>query len=96
MNIELEQDVYDRVVKVIADALRIKPEKIKEDSTVFLDLGAESIDVLDIRFRLEKEFGIKIKDGEIIESLGDELSLDDINEIFTTRSTVEFIQKKLN
>ena len=55
----------DRVKAVIADALYVDVEEIRSDSILMSDLGAESIDFLDIMFRLEKEFSITLPKGEI-------------------------------
>jgi acyl carrier protein len=56
---------FERVQAVIADALYLDKEEIQLDSSLMKDLGAESIDFLDIVFRLEKEFGIKLPKGEM-------------------------------
>ena len=54
-----------RVRKVIAESLCVDLEDVKVESSLMRDLGAESIDFLDIMFRLEKEFEIKIPQREI-------------------------------
>ena len=56
---------FEKVQEIIADALYVDQEECKRDATLMGDLGAESIDFLDIMFRLEKEFNIKIPKGEI-------------------------------
>ncbi len=58
-------DVFDKVKEVLVDALGVDDDEIKEDATLTGDLGAESIDFLDIVFRLEKTFSIKIPRGEL-------------------------------
>lgn len=55
----------DRVRKIIAEALYLESEEVTPDASLMKDLGAESIDFLDIIFRLEKEFSIKIPKGDI-------------------------------
>jgi acyl carrier protein len=57
-------DISERVTKVLSDALGVDDD-IKPSSTLQGDLGAESIDFLDIVFRLEREFGIKVLQGEL-------------------------------
>jgi acyl carrier protein len=59
--------VYPRVAKVIADALARDPADVRLTSRLFADLEAESIDLLDMVFRLEREFKIQIPRGRIIE-----------------------------
>ncbi len=59
------QDVELRCRKVIAESLCVELEDVSLQSNLIKDLGAESIDFLDIMFRLEKEFEIKIPQREI-------------------------------
>ncbi len=58
-------EVFSKVKEVLVDALGVDDDEIKEDATLIGDLGAESIDFLDIVFRLEKTFSIKIPKGEL-------------------------------
>lgn len=57
--------VLERVRAVVADALYLDADEVQRESSLMKDLGAESIDFLDIVFRLEKEFGIKLPKGDI-------------------------------
>ena len=59
--------VYPTVAKTIADALGCDLEEVKPDASLINDLGAESIDFLDLVFRLERAFKVKIPRGKIIE-----------------------------
>ena len=59
-------EIYKKVQAVLVDALGVDEEEVKPESVIRDDLGAESIDFLDIMFRLEKAFGIKIPRGEMI------------------------------
>lgn len=58
-------EVYNKVKEVLVDALGVDEEEVTPNATLRGDLGAESIDFLDIVFRLEKAFGIKIPRGEM-------------------------------
>src|ERR1700722_11439279 len=60
-----QEDIYHKVSATLVEALNVDEEDIKPESTLQGDLGAESIDFLDIVFRLEREFGIKIPRGEL-------------------------------
>jgi acyl carrier protein len=55
-----------RVTKVLMEALGVEEHEIEPSATFQGDLGAESIDYLDIIFRLEREFMIKIPRGELL------------------------------
>src|SRR6201997_2224718 len=58
-------EIYQKVSATLVEALNVDEEEIKPTSTLQGDLGAESIDFLDIVFRLEREFEIKIPRGEL-------------------------------
>jgi acyl carrier protein len=60
-----QAEIYEKVSATLVDALNVEQEEIKLTSTLQGDLGAESIDFLDIVFRLEREFGIKIPRNEL-------------------------------
>jgi acyl carrier protein len=50
------EEIYSKVQGVLVDALGVDDEEVKPDASLINDLGAESIDFLDITFRLEKAF----------------------------------------
>jgi acyl carrier protein len=58
-------EIYQKVQATLVDALGVDEDDVKPDATLQADLGAESIDFLDIVFRLERNFGIKIPRGEL-------------------------------
>ena len=58
-------EIYDKVKDCLIEALGVDDEEIKPEATIMNDLGGESIDFLDIVFRLEKAFNIKIPRGEL-------------------------------
>src|SRR5262249_36484253 len=60
-----QDEIYSKVSATLVEALNVEEGEIKPTSTLQGDLGAESIDFLDIVFRLEREFGIKIPRGEL-------------------------------
>ena len=57
--------VFAKVQEVLVDALGVDEGDVTPDAKLVSDLGAESIDFLDIVFRLEKAFGIKIDQSEL-------------------------------
>jgi acyl carrier protein len=60
-----QDEIYEKVQSTLVDALGVDEEDVTRNATLFSDLGAESIDLLDIVFRLERNFGIKIPRGEL-------------------------------
>ena len=59
------EQVLEQVKAVMVDALGVDDDEVTPEATLMGDLGAESIDFLDIVFRLEKAFGIKIPREEL-------------------------------
>ncbi len=60
------EEIYEKVQAVLVDALGVDEEEVTPNAVIRDDLGAESIDFLDIMFRLEKAFNIKIPKGELM------------------------------
>ena len=58
-------EIFEQVQEVLVDALGVDDDEVTAEATLMGDLGAESIDFLDIVFRLEKAFGIKISREEL-------------------------------
>src|SRR3954467_11868882 len=58
-------EIFQKVQSTLVDALGVDEEDVTRGATLRSDLGAESIDLLDIVFRLERNFGIKIPRGEL-------------------------------
>ena len=58
-------EIFTKVQEVLVDALGVDDDEVTTEATLMGDLGAESIDFLDIVFRLEKSFGIKIPREEL-------------------------------
>ena len=72
--------INDKVKKIIADQLSVKPEDIKDDTNIAEELGADSLDLVEILMSLEDEFGVSIPDEAI-------------PEIKTINDVVAFIEK---
>jgi acyl carrier protein len=62
-------EIDPRIVKALVEALGVDVQDIKPSATLIGDLGAESIDFLDIIFRLEREFTIKVHQDELFPKL---------------------------
>ena len=60
-----KEEVFEKVQGALVDALGVDDDEVTETATLVGDLGAESIDFLDIVFRLEKAFGIEIPRSEL-------------------------------
>ena len=60
-----QEEILGRVQNILVEALGADEDEVTPNATLVTDLGAESIDFLDIVFNLEKEFDIKIPRGEL-------------------------------
>jgi len=79
-NLITEEKVFDELKKAIVETLRVDENEIKPESSLIKDLGAESLDLLDINYRLEQTFGIKMARHFILEH---------VEEIFGEGSTID-------
>lgn len=75
-------EITKQVINIIADQLGLTTNEIKEESHLRNDLGADSIDEVEITMALEKEFGINIPDEEI-------------DKMITAKDITDIIQSKL-
>ncbi|TWU57167.1 acyl carrier protein [Rubripirellula reticaptiva] len=60
-----QEDIFEKVQAALVDALGVDDDEVNRDATLVGDLGAESIDFLDIVFKLEKAFDITIPREEL-------------------------------
>ena len=61
----VKEETYNNVSEVLIDALGVEDDEVTPEATMIGDLGAESIDFLDIVFKLEQAFGISIDREEL-------------------------------
>ena len=71
--------IFPKVAELMADALGCERERVLPEASLIDDLGAESIDFLDIIFRLERTFKVKIQRGKIVEEARGDLSESEFN-----------------
>ncbi|ARC53251.1 acyl carrier protein [Candidatus Riesia pediculischaeffi] len=78
MNVTIEK----KIKKIISDQLGVKQENILDDSSFVEDLGADSLDTVELVMALEEEFGVEIPDEEA-------------EKITTVQFAIQYIQKEL-
>ncbi len=61
-----KDEILAAITEVLVDSLAVDEEEVTPEATLVDDLGAESIDLLEIVFNLEKKFGVSIDRGELI------------------------------
>jgi acyl carrier protein len=62
-----EQRVLSEVRKAVAEALRIEPELVEAETSLVADLGAASLDFLDVNYRIEQAFGLRMARHFVLE-----------------------------
>ena len=77
----MSDDVKSKIKKIVADHLGIEEEKIKDESSFIDDLGADSLDTVELVMAFEEEFGSEISDSEA-------------EKILTINDAVKFIESK--
>lgn len=82
------EEIAEAVRTSVAEALGVEEDEVAPDSTLMDELGAESIDLLDILFRIERSIGVKIQAGDLSDyvqgGIPDE-EFGDENEVITAK-----------
>ena len=73
-------DTFDRVKKIVVEHLSVEEDKVKPEASFIDDLGADSLDTVELVMAFEEEFGVEISD-------------DSANDIQTVNDAVTFIDK---
>ena len=79
-------DIIDKVKKIIAEQLCISPDDISDTANIIEDLGADSLDIVELLMTFEDEFKDQIGGGEIPES--------DAEKLTTVSKVIEYIKEK--
>ena len=74
-------DTADRVKKIVVEHLGVEAEKVVEDASFIDDLGADSLDIVELVMAFEEEFGVEIPDdaAEKIATVADAINYIDAN-----------------
>lgn len=93
-----EEKVLEEVRRAIWEGLDIDPARVRPESSLIGDLGAESLDFLDINYRLEQTFGIKTARHSVIEHMeemfGEESAIDSDGKL--TEKAVKVLSLRFN
>ena len=66
-------DIFERVKGIVSDRLTVNQEQVTESAAIIEDLGADSLDVVELSMALEQEFGLEISDDDVqkLKTVGD-------------------------
>lgn len=87
----IRDQVESAVRTALVDALEVDPGEVTSEAKIMVDLGAESIDVLDIRFRLEEALKVTITDDLLRASFEAEGDAGDFKELFTVGGLCDWL-----
>lgn len=74
-------DILERVAKIVVDHLNVEADKVKPEASFVDDLGADSLDTVELVMAFEEEFGVDISDdaAETIQTVGDAVKFIEAN-----------------
>lgn len=75
-------DLFEKIKGVVAEKLTVEPDEIKMESSFIDDLGADSLDIVELIMALEEEFGVEIPD-------------EDVEKIGTVGAAIDYIKNKM-
>ena len=91
-----EQEVNARLTALFIDVLRVPAARVTPTARLFDDLGAESLDLLDIRFRIEQEFGFQTTDEEFMKALGVVESAEQFRALITPEHIQAYVMYRIS
>ncbi|GAB4293374.1 MAG: acyl carrier protein [Oscillatoriaceae cyanobacterium] len=77
-----QSDIFEKVKKIVVDQLSVEEAQVKPDANFATDLGADSLDTVELVMALEEEFGIEIPDEAA-------------EKIATVKAAVEYIEEQV-
>ncbi|MFQ5946892.1 MAG: acyl carrier protein [Anaerolineae bacterium] len=80
-----KEKVFEALQSLLIDALGIKPEEVRPEASLVNDLGAESIDFLDIGFKIKQAFGVDLPMPAVQDAILSWRNLDDLKTLLATR-----------
>ena len=87
-------DVFAKLARIVGDAMRVDASTVTPETNLIYDLGAESIDLVDIRFRIEAAFGFQIDQRAFILAIAGEVPGGDVTGMLTMRRVTDFVLRQ--
>ena len=87
--------VEQEIATILCEALEVPAVEIVPSARIIDDLGAESIDLLDIRFRIERALGLRITNEELVAVFGEATNALEFRELFTVEAMVSYLTERL-
>lgn len=87
--------ILPKVRDILVEALSLRPEEVTAEARIVENLGAESIDLLDLRFRIEKAFGFRISNENLVSAFGADITPTEFRRRFTVEALCDYIGRRL-
>ena len=87
--------VEQEIATILCEALEVPAGEIVPSARIIDDLGAESIDLLDIRFRIERALGLRITNEELVAAFGETTTAMEFRDLFTVEAMVSYLIERL-
>ena len=91
----MSPSVEEQLRELIGIVLSLPVEQVPPDARLVDDLGAESIDFLDLRFRIEEAFGFKVTQSDLLNGIGSDGTAADFRRRCTVRALATFLESRL-
>jgi acyl carrier protein len=88
-------EILEKLRGILVEVLSLRPDQVTPVARIVEDLGAESIDLLDLRFRLEKTFGFRITSENLVAAFGADLTPEDFRRLFTVEALCGYVRRRL-
>jgi acyl carrier protein len=85
-----KEQIVEVIRNNISEALLVPLDRVVSSARIISDLSAESIDVADIRFRLEEKLGVRIDQRAMAAALGQTISAAELDEKFTVQFVIDY------
>jgi acyl carrier protein len=89
------EQIFEKAQRILVETLSVAPASVVPGARVIRDLGAESIDLLDLRFRIEKAFELHITKEDLAAAFGDSLENGEYLDRFTVGALCDYLERRL-
>lgn len=89
------EQIFEKARAVLVEVLSVSPAQVVPEARIILDLGAESIDLLDLRFRMERAFQLQITKDDLAVAFGSAPQSGEYLERFTVAALCNYLERRL-
>lgn len=91
-----EEEILERVRQLLVETLAVPRDAVTPEARIMDDLAAESIDLLDMRFRIEREFGFRMTAEDLRSAFAGADTADKFRSLFTVGALCRYVAHRLN